>query len=261
MKQEHTQIGEQVHGYRSGHQLLSATIRLERSDQDIVDRLSDMAGQLRPGEVFQPYLTGYPLASGTYYVLAKTWQDLSAPRSGCVWTQSLLVPTRTWASFPDIFGWIPLFRNPSAEGLIETPPTTEFIPSEISDPRRFELVEALFLEERQPIVVFDCREAQVIALRVVNSLWTGLRSHFAFGTYALAPRSITNRPFDLIFAPSDARPRFADWPGRRIERAKGQVEKSRHRWTSDLVARVFEGRASSPDRGSPRLFSRIRTCR
>lgn len=234
---------EQTHGYRSGHQLLSATARLSRVDQDVVDRLSDMAGQLRPGERFAPYLTGYPLPSGGHFVLAKTWQDEGAPRSGCVWTQSLLIPMWRWIQLPDIATLFSSFRKPPFEfaGFEESRTPSDLL---VTEPRRFELVEALFLEERQPIVMFDCTEAELISLRLVNALLSSIRSTFAFCTYALAPRFIDGRPFDLLFAPSDARARFSSWPGRRIDPAKTGGEKSRHRWTADLVGRIFDkGRA------------------
>jgi hypothetical protein len=230
---------EQTHGYRSGHQLLSATARLSRVDQDIVDRLSDMAGQLRPGERFAPYLTGYPLPTGGHFVLAKTWQDEVAPRSGCVWTQSLLIPMWQWIELPDIAALFSSFRKPPFEfaGIEESTTPPDLL---VADPRRFELVEALFLEERQPIVMFDCTEAELISLRLVSALLSSIRSTFAFCTYALAPRFIDGRPFDLLFAPSDARARFSSWPGRRIDPTKTGVEKSRHRWTADLVGRIFD---------------------
>ena len=66
------QIHQQEHGYRNGHELLSATIKLDREDQDAIDRLSDISGSLRPDEIFTPYLTGYPLPSRAYFVLART---------------------------------------------------------------------------------------------------------------------------------------------------------------------------------------------
>ena len=61
-------VHQQTHGYKSGHQLLSASIRLQPTDQEVIDRLSDMAGPLRPNERFEPYLTAYPLPSGSYTV-------------------------------------------------------------------------------------------------------------------------------------------------------------------------------------------------
>lgn len=230
---------EQIHGYRNGHQLLSATTRLSRLDQDVVDRLSDMAGQLRPGERFAPYLTGYPLPSGEHFVLAKTWQDEGAPRSGCVWTQSLLIPVWRWVELPDIAALLPSFQRPPFEvmGIVERTLSSDLL---VKDPRRFELVEALFLEDRKPIVMFDCAEAELIALRLESALLSSIRSNFAFCTYALAPRFIEGRPFDLLFAPSDARARFTSWSGRRIDATKTGAEKSRHRWTADLVRRIFD---------------------
>lgn len=45
---------------------------------------------------FSPYLTLYPLPSEMYYVVARTWQDLEAPRAGCVRTRSVLIPMSEW---------------------------------------------------------------------------------------------------------------------------------------------------------------------
>ena len=73
-------------------------IELGPRDQDLIDKLSDASGSPRPGEVFAPYLTVYPLPSGRFSVIARTWQDLKAARSGTVFTRSLLVPTEQWAT-------------------------------------------------------------------------------------------------------------------------------------------------------------------
>ena len=64
-----------------------------------------------------------------------------------------------------------------------------------------------------------------------------MRKRFAVCTFALSPRKIEGRSFDLIFAPKDARSRFAKWEGRRID-AKGGSS-TRHRWTRSIVDRVF----------------------
>ncbi|HXO71602.1 MAG TPA: hypothetical protein VN838_21795, partial [Bradyrhizobium sp.] len=105
-------VDEQKHGYRSGHQLLAASIKLSREDQDTVDRLSDMAGPLQPGETFSPYLTSYPLPGGTHYVLARTWQDLAAPRAGCVLTRSLFVPMPMWERLDNLTSLLPHLLTP-----------------------------------------------------------------------------------------------------------------------------------------------------
>ncbi|BCG86886.1 hypothetical protein MesoLj113c_29960 [Mesorhizobium sp. 113-3-9] len=232
-------VDQQLHGYRHGHQLLSASTKLSKTDQELVDRLSDIAGPLRAGEIFDSYLTCYPLPSGLHYVLARTWQDLEAPRAGCVRTRSLIVPMKEWTAGLEIDGL--------AEALSMSGPTTPAERMEKhSSPRLFrqvdisqgiELVEALFLEDRKPIAVFDAPDPEAITLRLLAAFWPSLRRTFSVSTFALSPRSIGDRSFDLVFAPKNARSRFSDWPGRRIDGRK--PASSRHRWSNEIATRVF----------------------
>lgn len=235
-------VHRQQHGYRNGHQLLTGSVKLSRADQDLVDRLSDISGPLKPGQQFEPYVTGYSLPSGTYYVLAKTWQDREAPRAGCVLTQSIFLSSDHWSSpdgVRDAFALISRL-SPHADALngnsnidhVSAP-----VPA-VSDDRLPALVEALFLEERQPIVVFDVRSAENIVERLLMSLWPAARRNFAICTYALGPRKTGGREFDLVFAPNDARSRFAEWKGRRIEPGPSSST-ARHRWTAQILNRIF----------------------
>lgn len=235
-----TILDQQLHGYRNGHQLLSSSAKLSKTDQDLVDRLSDVAGPLRPGEHFEPYLTCYPLPSGSYYVIARTWQDLDAPRAGCVRTRSYFIPMLDWTSSVDVLA---LARSLTHEG--PTAPakrvhlareTGTFAPVDAA--QCIELVEALFLEDRKPIVVFDASKPEGITLRLLTALWPSLRTRFAVSTFALSPRSIGSISFDLVFAPKDARSRFSDWPGRRID-GRNSAE-GRHRWSRKIVQSVFQ---------------------
>src|SRR5205814_1989602 len=105
-----------------------------------------------------------------------------------------------------------------------------------------ELVEALFFEPRQPIVVFDSAEAELIVERLLAAFWPPLKQNFSVSTYALAPRKIEGRPFDLIFAPRGARSRFSDWSGRRID---GTTKSDRHPWSQLVSEKIFE--AEDPD--------------
>jgi hypothetical protein len=233
-----TRIDQQQHGYRNGHQLLSASLRLAREDQDTVDRLSDMSGPLRPGETFSPYLTTYPLPSGSFYVLARTWQDLAAPRAGCVLTRSLLVPTTMWEGIDRIdrlFSLLTPIEPGERATALEVGETEARLPT-VEDPRMIELVEALFLENRQPIVIFDVTEAEIITLRLLTAFWPSFRRNFSVCTFALASRKIGDRDFDLMFAPKSARTRFSDWSGRRIDMGG----KARHRWSSLTAAHIFQ---------------------
>lgn len=235
-------IDQQVHGYRYGHELLGSTVKLASSDQDVIDRLSDMSGALRPGETFNPYLTAYPLPSRRYYVLARTWQDLAAPRAGCVQTRSALIPIEEWevAASPAAFLQVlePVeSTNVSLQQQVVEPSACSFPP--VTDPRVGELVEAMFLENRQPTVMFEAAEAELIALRLLTALWPALRSSFSICTFALSPRTVSeSRLFDLIFAPKNARNRFAEWTGRRIEGAM-TASSARHRWTATATRQIF----------------------
>lgn len=235
-------VDQQQHGYRSGHQLLASSIRLSREDQDTIDRLSDLSGPLRPGESFSPYLTLYPLPSAGHYVLARTWQDNSAPRAGCVLTRSLLVPTSLWQQLDNLSSLVSLLTpiEPGEKANpLEFAKTNTTLPS-ISDLRATELVEAIFLENRQPIIVFDAPDSEVepIALRLLTALWPSVRRSFAICTFALAPRKIGARDFDLMFAPKSARTRFSGWSGRRVDFASSYS--ARHRWSSTVTAQILQ---------------------
>ncbi|MCA1441996.1 hypothetical protein I6F07_17595 [Ensifer sp. IC4062] len=232
-------LHQQKHGYRNGHQLLESTVRLERSDQDTIDRLSDLSGQIRPGEVIPSYLTIYPLPSRVYHVVARTWPDLAAPRAGCVLTKSLLIPRELWSENADL---PELLRRLAEPELTELAPlargtATKPLPP-ASDARAPELVEALFLEARKPIVVFEARDADLIATRLVTAFWPAFRSEFSLCTYALGPRKISGRDFDLVFAPKNARSKFSDWSGRKIE--GGVPKNARHRWSSAVANAIFQ---------------------
>ncbi|MDM5134687.1 hypothetical protein [Aeromonas salmonicida] len=240
-----TTIDIQIHGYHKGHQLLASSISLLKEDQAVIDRLSDIAGPLRPREQFPPYLSAYPLPSGSYYVVAKTWQDLSVPRAGCVKTKSLLIDAQYWSENDLI---IPILR---LLGSNELPKINDTMRIELEEQygdafslpivpifNASELLEALFLEDSKPVVVFDAPDSELIALRLLTALWPGIRRRFALSTFALSPRKIGGRDLDLVFAPSNSKARFSDWSGRRVDARLSKVE--RHKWTRTIVRRVFE---------------------
>ncbi|MBT1886571.1 hypothetical protein KK057_24420 [Enterobacter mori] len=233
----------QVHGYRKGHQLLSSSTTLSREDQAVVDRLSDVAGPLRPREHFAPYLTAYPLPSGLYYVIARTWQDLSVPRAGCVRTKSVLISMKDWAERMPL---VAVLRLLDSSALPEESDAVCAVLNELHEEEypqvsgfnTNEFLEALFLEEPKPVVVFDAPDPEYIALRLLTALWPEIRQRFALSTFALSPRRIGGRDLDLVFSPSNAKSRFSDWSGRRVDGRQQQAE--RHRWTKAIAHRVFD---------------------
>lgn len=222
---------------------MAGSVQLPKEDQAAVDRLSDVAGPLRPRERFEPYLTGYPLPSGTYYVLARTWQDLTVARAGCVRTISLIIPIADWAATEGISAFLALLdldhppEDTDATSVVLENLSVEALPP-APDFKGNELLEALFLEDSQPVVLFDAPMPELIAVRLVTALWPSMRRRFAVSTFALSPRKVAGRDFNLVFAPKDARAKFSDWDGRRIDGRQSQS--ARHRWTDSIVGRVFD---------------------
>ena len=242
-------IHQQLHGYRRGHQLLESSVHLDPKDQDLIDYLSDISGPLRPNERFGGYITSYPLPSRKYYALARTEQDLNAPRAGCVITKTLLVPMDFWENeaWP---GNLPLlFNSPTNVGSVSIPIGLKVpVLPPLDNLVLSELVEALFLEKRQAIVVFGAPNPVEITVRLLTSFFPDMRSNFSLCTFSLTPRILEVRSFDLQFAPKSVRSRFSDWEGRRIETAPKKTG-DRHRWTSVLTHRIF--RATVPHLGNP----------
>lgn len=244
-------VERQVHGYRHGHQLLAASTQLQKEDQSVIDRLSDLSGPLRPSERFKPYLTAYPLPSREWFVFARTWQDLTVARAGCVRTLSLIIRMSDWAEAEGLSAYLNFLRveglpqdNDATQVVVQSalveplPPVLEFVGSE--------LLEALFLEEAKPVVVLDAIEPDLIATRILTALWPSLRRRFSLSTFALSPRKVAGRDFDLLFAPKNARAKFADWNGRRVDGRS--LQRGRHPWTETLVSRVF-------NQATPQLLS------
>lgn len=246
-----TVVERQIHGYRQGHQLLAASVQLCKEDQSAIDRLSDVAGPLRPRERFAPYLTAYPLPSGEDYVLAQTWQDLTVARAGCVRTLSLIFSAADWGGaeslspFFDLLAISQLPADADATRAIVCPAAATTLPF-VPDFDGSELLEALFLEDPRPVVVFGEPSADLVTMRLLTALWPSMRRRFALSTFALSPRKVGGRDFDLVFAPKDARAKFADWSGRRVDGRSPQT--ARHRWTATIISRVF-------DQPQPRLLS------
>ncbi|RUU38048.1 hypothetical protein EOC93_23635 [Mesorhizobium sp. M6A.T.Ce.TU.002.03.1.1] len=232
-------VDQQLHGYNHGHELLSGSITLPPRDQDLVDRLSDIAGPIAPGEKIPPYITCYPLPSGSHYVVARTWHDREAPRAGCVRTRSLLIPMAEWTSVADPSTLVALATDAGPTQKmkrlsVEPGPAKPSPPVETAGA---ELLEALFLEHSVSVAVFGSKSAELIALRILTAIWPSMRRRFTVSTFCNSPRTISKKSFDLVFAPVEARSRFSDWKGRRVDGIRAGP--LRHRWSSRIADEVF----------------------
>ena len=243
-------VHEQLHGYRSGHQLLSSSIRLSNKDQDTINYLSDISGALGPRQKIQPYLTGYPLPSGTFYVLAKTWQDLQVRRSGCVVTQSLLFKMEDWEQM-DSVGWaaeLLVLPEDPASGSELKQLKLHYVPiAAPDDPRNNILAETLFIHKKDPVLLFNSEHAESMSLRIIEAGWSRFRREFSFCTFSLAPRSIDGKPLKLQFAPAENQTRFASWTGTKLSVQSSEVVTGNGIARKLLGHQVFE--VDRPDLG------------
>jgi hypothetical protein len=134
---------------------------------------------------------------------------------------------------------MPVDKRENAVPSIEFDPHPIQLPK-ISSKTAIALMEALFLESRKPIVLFDEIESTLIAERLLSAFWPAMRRVFSLCTMALSPRSVSGTPFDLLFAPRGARSRFSEWEGRIVESSSSRADISRHRWTAVAAKHIFE---------------------
>lgn len=241
-------IDQQFHGYRNGHQLLSSTCKLGRSDQDVLTYMSDLSGPLEPGQKFKPYLSGYPLPSGKFYVLAKTWQDRDVDRSGCVFTRSFLINSeilgglRNLAQLADELGAL---DKPLVEIECHKFSAKERHLSTVKNPNIREVAKAIYFQGGTPTVCFGWDQEDEVCLRVLQAGPVTFSKRFSFCTMSLAPRSIDGTPLSLQFSPVTSKSRFSRWPGNRVGNSPSTEMSESNLELSDLVEAVFL--AKQPD--------------
>ena len=211
------EVQQLVHGYRRGHEQLAGSIRLSARDADLSARLSDLSGSLSGAPVFDSYLTVYPLPSGDYFALGRTWLDPTASRAGCVLTHTLLVPMAVWLVLEEPRVLDSLFALPSVDSI-------SGFDAELADPMQLPaksvpdvdgdegtlvtFVRRYFEEGKRPVVWVGQRNPEDILWPLLRGLWPKLRAKFSACTLCLQPRALEERPFDVMFAPAAAYPRF-----------------------------------------------------
>ena len=242
-------VHQLVHGYVHGHSLLIGSIELQRQDADLIARLSDLSGTLGPDLDPTPYLSLYPLPSGKFYAVAKTWPDGTAPRAGCVLTHTLLVPSTIWANATRPQQVSSLLRQPDREQLKSFSAPLSF-PNEvdsdqaIAEPFGISFVQKYFGEGLRPLAWFGAKDPDQSAWSIMRCMWPKLRVSFACCTYALQPRTLDDRPFDLAFAPTLAFSRFSEFPRAHVIDARTLPElKYSDTWLQAWCSEIFGGEA------------------
>jgi hypothetical protein len=257
-------VHQALHGYRRGHELIAGSVRLPPAVADLVTRLSDLSGSMSSGWEFTSYLTSYPLSGAGYFALARTWEDKTAARAGCVLTHTLLIPLDAWKVAPDPRAFSDLFA--SVEGLrseerfkkpLQFDVKSARAPRPVSLPRgtAVDFVRKYYGEGHRPLAWFDCPEPEEAAWAIVRVLWPALREQFSWCTASLQPRSLDSRLLDLQFAPAAAYPRFHKIP--RDSFIAGEPEKAGQPgepWCVPCAQWIFSGQRPGPVDAEIRAF-------
>lgn len=245
-------VHQLLHGYRNGHERLAGSVKLSAKDAELVARLSDLSGALQTGNLFEPYLTVYPLPSGTYYAVAKTWPDLKAPRSGCVLTHTLLTPLEDWADGAvSIDDMVAIFSFADRHDLSRfdsavCPETNVNKPTriDVALPQMEEFVSRYFGEGIRPIAWFRDEESADLLVGVLRILWGTLRASFSGCSFSLQPRSLLTAPFDLLFAPTIAYSRFSRFSRDNVIEAKSKRGAVSHEpWVRSLSEAIIHSKS------------------
>ena len=259
-------VHQSLHGYRRGHELLAGSIRLPSTTADLVTRLSDLSGSIASGWDFTCYVTGYPLAGSPYFAIARTWNDKSAARAGCVLTHTLLIPIEVWKIAPDPKAFCELFAEPEElrnEEQFKKPLQFDSrfqpvpYPSSVSRGAAVDFVRKYFGEGQCPLIWVDCSDPEEVAWSVVRVLWPALREQFSWCTASLQPRLLDSRPIDLQFVPPSAYPRFHKIP--RENFIAGDSERSiapGEPWCLPCAEWIFSSSPSGPVDADLRAFGR-----
>lgn len=237
-------IHQALHGYRRGHERLASSIPFDSLTGDLIARLSDLSGSIMAPADFAPYLTLYPVLSLKLYAVAKTWLDETAPRGGCVYTHTLLIPEALWQNLPAPDVVESFFQFPSPDDLksygrpiTESDLRLRSSPEPLREEQFSNFLSRYFGDGRRPIVWLGANDAENAMWHTVRGMWPKLRSRFACCTLALQPRALDNAPFDLLFAPNKYYSRFQKFPRENIleqdrPAALEKIEPWWHEWAA-----------------------------
>lgn len=190
----------------------------------------DLPDTAPPGLPWSPYASGF--ASGERYVLARTFADLTAPRSGMVLTHALIVPTAELIQFRNLeslFGR--LIRAADQAVILEgfDVQDDQGRPTEAAD--LIGAANALTSQGTGPVVRLGTQGFEALVASLWANLWPEVRVTFSF-RLSFGPTDIVEDPSPLIVCTPVAL--AARWTRYRIvSQAEGQEPASA---TANVIA-------------------------
>lgn len=193
-------VEQVLHGYANGHQLLASSVNLNVEDKRLMDELSDLSGICEEKQ-FIDYYTGYPLANGKKYVIAKTWYAHEKQRPGCVWTQSLILDTGDLGKIACIKQFEKLFVRPVTNDYDQYTDTLLYqgIEKDIDyqyDMKKLEyVIYTVFSSIKPRYVPADEERLEEEILLMLKNLPCWILKQFSFCTMAYDTRRIGEKEF------------------------------------------------------------------
>ena len=214
-------VGQALHGYRNGHELLATSHRLSRDGARTILELSDLSGPAARTRGFESYITGYPVPGEHVYAIARTWLATEGARPGSVWTHTLLL-TPEQLSTVDLVNVTKWFRRPTTtekalgycrplkinpEDMHQGPRGVPPFPVAVYGARAEGMFEALYGSDSAALAILlpaeSSSEYEQLVLHAWSLQWGELRGRFSFCTGALSVRHVEGHPFDLQVVPRD----------------------------------------------------------
>ncbi|WP_415766457.1 effector-associated domain EAD1-containing protein [Pseudomonas sp. ZB1P45] len=171
-------VEEAIYGeVKGGHDLRAASGNRQFA-LDIASRL-DLPDTAPPGVSWSPYVSGFSL--GDRYVIARTFIDTSAPRSGMVLSHALIMPLTELIEFQNLnslFG-----RLVTSIDQVITPVGFSLEKDELLPESSIDLIgaaNALTGRGSGPVVRLGTEGFELLAASIWASLWPEARANFGF---------------------------------------------------------------------------------
>lgn len=193
-------VDQVFHGYENGHQLLEASCNLDIDDRKRMDELSDLSG-ITDENRYIDYYTGYPIANGTKYVIAKTWYAYEKKRPGCVWTHSIIFNIEDFARLTDLNTLFDIFQRPKddLEKKYSVPIVFEIEERKkvlnIERSRLEYLIYTIFASSDPKFVKIQKEDFTNELFQVLNIMPFEILKTFTFSTMSYSNRRYGNKPF------------------------------------------------------------------
>lgn len=212
-------IDQAVYGYDDGHRLISSSCEIGRTDQQLLQSLTDLSGPIASGK-YEEYYSFFPLSSGSDFAFCKTWYAGEMRRPGSVWTHTLFI-RKPFVDLNESLTELSLnFCRPTRETASRATSAIKFTNFKLlsesfemtlspSDLGYEDCISSMFLEvfksPATPIIISSDSPADYLLplMRIWGILTGPLKRDFSFCTGALSARKINGLPFAIQVAPTD----------------------------------------------------------